>query len=186
MKKILSLILVGLGVNQPEAYANKSKNLYDFKLLDIDLKERDLSEFKGQVIMIVNVASRCGFTKQYEGLERVYKKYKDQGFVVLGFPSNDFGAQEPGSEAEIKEFCQLNFGVSFPMFKKVVVKGKNKVPLFAFLTTEANSLYSGEVMWNFEKFLIDKKGRLVERYRSITKPDAKSVEDKIEQLLAAP
>ena len=134
-------------------------------------------------MMIVNTASKCGFTSQYAGLQKVYEEYKDQKFVVLGFPSNDFGSQELDTNEEIQEFCELNFGVSFPMFARGPVKGKDRQPLFEFLTQEANPVLSGEIRWNFEKFLISREGKLVQRYRSMTKPDSVSVRTKIKELL---
>jgi glutathione peroxidase len=153
---------------QTSAVSHAAENLHSLKVKGIDGQEVSLSTFKGKTLLIVNTASRCGYTPQYEGLEALYKKYKDKGFVVLGFPSNDFGAQEPGSNAEIKKFCQTKFNVDFPMFAKGEVKGEGKQPLFALLTQAAPS--KGEIKWNFEKFLIDPSGQVVARFDSKVTP----------------
>ncbi len=160
----------------------KSANILDFKVKDINKQEVNLSEYKGKVLMIVNVASKCGFTKQYAALEKVYEEYKDQGFELLGFPCNDFGGQEPGSNEEIAEFCSLNFGVTFPLFDKVKVLGDDKDPLFELLTNN-NVTGKSNIKWNFEKFIIDKEGNVVDRFRSITKPDSKKIISLIEKEL---
>jgi glutathione peroxidase len=147
------------------------QNIYDFSAKDIDGNEKSLSEFAGKVIMVVNVASKCGFTPQYKGLEALYGKYKDRGFVILGFPSNDFLRQEPGTDAEIKSFCTLTYGVSFPLFSKVSVKGKDIHPLFAFLTgKDTNPQFPGKITWNFNKFIFDRKGAIVARFESKDEP----------------
>ena len=147
------------------------QNIYDFSAKDIDGNEKSLSEFAGKVIMVVNVASKCGFTPQYKGLESLYAKYKDRGFVILGFPSNDFLRQEPGTDAEIKSFCTLTYGVSFPLFSKVCVKGKDIHPLFAFLTgKDTNPQFPGKITWNFNKFIFDRKGAIVARFESKDEP----------------
>jgi glutathione peroxidase len=147
------------------------QTIYDFTAKDIDGNERRLSEFAGKAIMVVNVASKCGFTPQYKGLEALYQKYRERGFVILGFPANDFMRQEPGTEAEIKSFCSLTYGVTFPMFAKVSVKGKDIHPLYAFLTEkESNPQFSGKITWNFNKFLFDRKGALVARFDSKDEP----------------
>lgn len=161
----------------------KSPNIYEYTVKDINKKEVKLSDYKGKVLLIVNVASQCGFTKQYSGLQEIYEKYKDQGFEVLGFPCNDFGGQEPGSNEEITEFCSLNFNVTFPMFDKVKVLGDEKEPLFEALT---NNTVTGKsnIKWNFEKFIIDKKGNVVDRFRSITKPESKKITSLIEKELS--
>ncbi len=135
----------------------------------IDGTPVDLSKYKGKVVLIVNVASRCGYTPQYAGLQKLYDTYKDKGLVVLGFPANEFGAQEPGSDTEIASFCSSKYGVSFDMFSKIVVKGPNKAPLYKALTEAATP--AGEVSWNFEKFLIGRDGRIVGRYKSAVAPD---------------
>lgn len=147
-------------------------SIYPFKVKTIDGKEISLSEYQGKALLIVNVASHCGFTPQYAGLESLYKKYKDKGFAILGFPCNQFGAQEPGNEAEIKSFCDLNFGVTFPLFTKIDVNGANADPLYKYLTTDKPGVLGTEaIKWNFTKFLIDPKGEPVKRYASTTKPE---------------
>ncbi len=155
----------------------------DFTVKDINLNEVKLSDYKGKVLLIVNVASKCGFTSQYAGLQKIYEMYKDQGFEVLGFPCNDFGGQEPGTNEEIKNFCSLNYNVTFPMFDKVHVKGDEKAPLFDFLTDNSVTGKSS-IKWNFEKFIIDKEGNIVDRFRSITKPDSKKITSLIERELS--
>ncbi|PID61410.1 MAG: glutathione peroxidase [Ignavibacteriae bacterium] len=157
-------------------------NIHNIEVKDINLNTIKLSEYKGKVLLIVNVASKCGFTKQYEGLQELYEKYKDKGFVVLGFPCNDFGGQEPGTNEEIKEFCSLNFNVIFPMFDKVKVLGDEKHPLFEILTNNTATGKS-DIKWNFEKFIIDKDGNVVDRFRSITKPMSSKITKIIEELL---
>ena len=140
-------------------------DIYSFKAKDIEGAERSLSEFAGKVLLIVNVASKCGNTPQYKGLEALYQKYKERGFLVLGFPSNDFGRQEPGTDAEIKSFCSLTYNVTFPMFSKISVKGNEIHPLYEFLTSkETNPKHHGKIGWNFAKFLVDRKGTVVERF----------------------
>ena len=169
--------------NSSEAPKNISLNIQSFTVNDIKLNEVSLSDYEGKVLMIVNVASKCGFTKQYNALQELYEKYKDQRFEILGFPSNDFGGQEPGTNEEIMKFCSLNFGVTFPMFDKVKVVGNNKHPLFEFLT---NNEVTGKsnIKWNFEKFIISKDGNVVDRFRSITKPDSKKIISLIERELS--
>ncbi|MBK6680432.1 MAG: glutathione peroxidase [Ignavibacteriales bacterium] len=161
---------------------NMAKKIGDFKVKDIDGKEVDLSIYEGKVVLIVNVASKCGYTKQYNGLEAIYNKYKDQGLVILGFPCNDFGGQEPGTNDEIKEFCSTKFSVTFPMMDKVSVLGDNKTPLFAFLTDNAVT-GTKDIKWNFEKFLINKKGEIVERFVSKDEPEGEKITKAIEAQL---
>ena len=146
-----------------------SSDVYSHKVKDIDGQEVSLSSYKGKVLLIVNTASQCGYTKQYDGLEALYKKYQKQGLVVLGFPSNDFGGQEPGSDAEIKKFCQTRFKVDFPLFAKGSVRGEQKQPLFKTLTDR--SAKPGEIRWNFEKFLLSPQGQLVARFDSKVTPE---------------
>lgn len=147
-------------------------NVYDFTMQDIDGNGVSLESFKGKVLLIVNVASKCGFTGQYAGLERLYAKYKEQGLVILGFPANNFLGQEPGTDAEIKTFCALTYGVTFPMFSKISVKGKDIHPLYAFLTSKKTTpAFSGAISWNFNKFLIGRDGTVVGRFGSRTEPD---------------
>lgn len=163
--------------------SNDSANISEFTVKDINLKEVKLFEYKGKVLLIVNVASKCGFTSQYAGLQKIYEMYKDQGLEVLGFPCNDFGGQEPGTNEEIKNFCSLNYEVTFPMLDKVQVKGDEKAPLFDLLT---NNSVTGKfsIKWNFEKFIIDKEGNIVDRFRSTTKPDSKKITKLIERELS--
>jgi glutathione peroxidase-family protein len=147
------------------------KNIYALTAKDIDGNERSLSEFSGKVLLIVNVASKCGFTPQYKNLQVLYTRFNDRGFEILGFPSNDFMRQEPGTEAEIKSFCSLTYGVTFPMFSKISVKGKTIHPLYAFLTDKAtNPQFPGKITWNFNKFLLDRKGNIVARFDSKDDP----------------
>ena len=158
------------------------ESIYDYKVKDIDGNEVAMSEFKDKVLMIVNVASKCGFTPQYQGLQKLYDAYKDQGLVVLGFPCNQFGAQEQGGEAEIKDFCETNFSVSFPMFAKIDVNGDNADPLFLFLqNAKKGFMDTGPIKWNFSKFIVDKEGNVVGRYGSLDDPAA--LEDDITKLL---
>jgi glutathione peroxidase len=141
-----------------------------------------LSKYSGKVILMVNVASKCGYTPQYAGLEKIYEKYADKGFVILGFPANDFKQQEPGTDTEISQFCTTKYGVKFDMFSKIVVLGDEKAPLYQFLT--ANAADKGEVKWNFEKFLISRDGQIIARYRSKTTPESDEVTKAIEAELA--
>jgi glutathione peroxidase len=153
--------------------------VYDFSATTIDGKPRKLADYKGKVLLVVNTASKCGFTPQYKGLEALYEKYKGKGFAVLGFPSNQFGQQEPGADDEIAEFCEINYGVTFPLFSKVDVNGDAAHPLFKYLTSEKKGLLGSEaIKWNFTKFLIGKDGEVIERYAPTTKPEdlAKDVE----------
>jgi glutathione peroxidase len=157
--------------------------LYDFTLPSIDGNSTPLSDYKGKVLLLVNVASRCGYTPQYSALESLYEKYKDQGFVILGFPANNFGSQEPGTNAEIKTFCSTKYSVSFPMFSKVSVKGDDTTPLYRFLTLKANPSVAGEIKWNFTKFLVDRNGHVVARFEPAVKPDSPEVVGAVEKLL---
>lgn len=154
-------------------------NVHEFTLNDIDGKPVPLAEYKGKVVLIVNVASKCGFTPQYTGLEALYEKYKDQGFVIVGVPANNFGAQEPGTNDEIKTFCTRKYNVSFPMMSKVSVKGDDITPLYKYLTTTKG----GDVKWNFTKFLIGKDGQIAERFESAVKPDAPELTSAVETAL---
>jgi len=146
--------------------------IFDIAVRTIDGRDITLSEYRGKVLLIVNTASKCGFTPQYAGLEQLYKRYKDQGFVVLGFPCNQFAGQEPGSEAEIASFCSLNYGVTFPMFAKIDVNGPNRHPLYRHLISRKPGLLgSGSIKWNFTKFLVDREGRVVKRFGPAVKPE---------------
>ena len=157
-------------------------SIYDFKVKSIESKEISMSEYKGKVLLIVNVASECGFTPQYEGLEALYETYKDEGFMVLGFPSNQFGEQESGSNEKIKFFCQGTYDVHFDMFSKIDVNGENADPLYKFLKHEQGGfLWIDSIKWNFTKFLVDREGNIVDRYAPSTKPQ--SIKTDIEKLL---
>jgi glutathione peroxidase len=159
----------------------------DFTVETIDGTKQPLSAYKGKVVMIVNVASKCGFTKQYTQLEAVYKKYADQGFVILGFPANNFGGQEPGTNEEIKQFCSSKYDVTFPMMAKISVLGDDKAPLYKFLTDKPTAGdFAGDIGWNFNKFIVDRNGNLIARYNSKATPDAPIVTSEIEKALAAP
>ena len=158
-------------------------DVYDFSCKTISGDTKPLSDYGGKVLLIVNTASKCGFTPQYEGLESLYRKYKDKGFEVLGFPCNQFMSQEPGSEAEIREFCSLRYDVSFPLFSKIDVNGPNTAPLFSYLKAAAPGIAGTQsIKWNFTKFLVDRKGRVIKRFATATKPEA--IESAIESALA--
>jgi glutathione peroxidase len=157
--------------------------IYNFTLNSIDGKPAPLADYKGKVVLIVNVASQCGFTPQYSALESVYEKYKGQGFVILGFPANNFGAQEPGTNEEIKTFCTRKYSVTFPMYSKISVKGDDQAPLYAYLTKDTGSGITGDIKWNFTKFLVDRDGKVVQRFESAVKPDSKEVIEAIEKQL---
>jgi len=159
-------------------------SVHDFKVKNIKGEDIDLSGYKGKVLLIVNVASKCGATPQYDPLQSIHAKYADKGLVVMGFPANNFGGQEPGSDSEIAEFCTSSYSVEFPMFSKVSVKGDDKAPLFAYLTSAGNPDKQGDIGWNFEKFLIGKDGKLVRRFATRTQPDDAEVIAAIEKALA--
>jgi len=155
-----------------------ASSVHEFALNSIDGKPAPLSAYQGKVVLIVNVASRCGFTPQYAGLEALYEKYKDRGFVILGFPANNFGGQEPGTNEEIKTFCSSKYNVTFPMYSKISVKGEDKAPLYQFLTATG-----GEIQWNFTKFLVDKNGKVVARFEPKVTPESPDVAGAIEKAL---
>ena len=156
--------------------------IYDYSAVLNNGKEVSLKDYQGKVLLIVNTASACGFTPQYEGLEKLYKEFSDQGLEILAFPCNQFGKQESGSDSEIKDFCDLNFNISFPLFQKVDVNGANAHPLFQYLKKAAKGfLGSQKIKWNFTKFLVDKNGNVIERYGSVTKPE--DLKDDIRKLL---
>ena len=159
--------------------AMAASSVHEFSMKSIDGKQTSLADYKGKVVLFVNVASQCGYTPQYSGLQSLYEKYEGKGLVIVGVPANDFGSQEPGSDAEIKTFCSRNYNVTFPMLSKVVVKGSDKVPLYEYLTQTG-----GEVKWNFTKFLVGKDGKVRARFESGTKPDAKELSNAVEQALA--
>ena len=197
MLKILGLVLgvvmigvvataYGLGFifNPSPTAVPKEKSVYEFTMKDIDGKDVKLDAYKGKVLMIVNTASKCGYTPQYEGLQALYSKYKDKGFVVLGFPANNFLGQEPGTEKEIKEFCTLKYNVTFPMFSKISVKGTDQHPFYTFLTNkESDPGFDGDISWNFEKFVTDRNGKVIARFGPKTKPDDAKIVETIETAL---
>ena len=156
-----------------------ASSVHEFTLNSIDGKPAPLSAYEGKVVLIVNVASRCGFTPQYAGLEALYEKYKDRGFAILGFPANNFGGQEPGTNEEIKTFCSTKYSVTFPMYSKISVKGDDQAPLYQFLTAATGS----EIQWNFTKFLVDKNGKVVARFEPKVTPESPEVAEAIEKAL---
>jgi glutathione peroxidase len=161
-----------------------ASSVHEFTLNSIDGSPAPLSAYQGKVVLIVNVASRCGFTPQYAGLESLYEKYKDRGFVILGFPANNFGSQEPGTNEEIKTFCSSKYNVTFPMYSKISVKGDDQAPLYQFLTDkQANPATGGEIQWNFTKFLVDKNGKVVARFEPKVTPESPDVAAAIEKAL---
>ena len=157
-------------------------SIYQFEAELLEGENKSLSDYEGKVLLIVNTASKCGFTPQFSGLEKLYEQYKDQGFEVLGFPSNQFGGQDPGSNEQIGEFCQRNYGVTFPMFAKIDVKGPEAHIVFRYLTNNSKGVLGNGIKWNFTKFLINKKGQVVNRYAPTTKPETLTAD--IEQELA--
>ncbi len=197
MFKILGVLLLGIllvagvavyifglaGKSSPHAAPNE-KSIYEFTMKDIDGNNVKLDKYQGNVLLIVNTASKCGYTPQYEGLQKIYDKYKAQGFYVLGFPANNFMGQEPGTESEIKEFCSSKYKVTFPMFAKISVKGEDQHPLYNYLTNpQTNPNSAGEVSWNFNKFLIDRQGSIVARFGSKETPESEALTQAIEKFL---
>ena len=164
--------------------ARAADSIYDISLKDIDGKSTSLKACKGKVLLIVNVASQCGYTPQYAGLETLYEKYKDKGFSVLGFPCNQFGAQEPGTNEEIKQFCSSKYQVTFPLFDKIEVNGPNRHPLYLALAGK-DSAFPGDIKWNFSKFLVGRDGKILKRFDSGTKPDSAELKQAVESALAA-
>ena len=177
----LSLFLM-LSIATAMAVA-QSASIYDFTLKSIDHQPVSLKSYSGKAVLLVNVASRCGFTPQYKGLEALYEKYKDQGFVILGFPANNFGSQEPGTNEEIKTFCSSKYSVTFPMYSKVSVKGADQTPLYQYLTQQADPTHSGDIKWNFTKFLVDRDGHVVQRFESAVTPDSQDMVSAVEKEL---
>jgi glutathione peroxidase len=181
MKKFF-LLLILLGTTMMAA----EKTVHDFTLSSIEGQATPLASFKGKVVLLVNVASRCGYTPQYAGLEALYEKYKDRGFVIVGIPANNFGAQEPGTNQEIKTFCTSKYHVTFPMMAKVSVKGDDKTPLYQYLTDKsANPKTGGDIQWNFTKFLVGPEGQIIARFESKVTPDSPEVTGAIESALAS-
>lgn len=167
--KTLGLLTILLAMTLTASH-DTARSVHEFTPENIDGQKIALDKYKGNVLLIVNTASECGYTPQYEGLQALYEEYKEQGLVVLGFPANNFGGQEPGTDKQIKKFCKVNYDVTFPMFSKVSVKGKEQHPLFRYLTTAENPDFMGEIKWNFEKFLIDQDGKVIRRFRSKVEP----------------
>jgi glutathione peroxidase len=181
MFRAKDLFLGGAAMAATPQQAAPAGKFYEFKMKTIDGKEQPLSAYKGQVALVVNVASLCGFTPQYEGLEKLHETYKARGLRVLGFPANEFGAQEPGSDAEIKAFCRTKYSVGFDLFSKIPVKGPSIHPLYKFLTVESG--FPGDITWNFEKFLIDRQGKVVARFKPDDDPLGKKIVSAIERAL---
>lgn len=185
---ISSLLILGIFVFTRRIQAQEATNsgagqsVYDFKIKTMDGGEKSLADYRGQVILIVNTASHCGFTPQYTGLEKLYEKYKSQGFVILAFPANDFLGQEPGDDSTIKKFCELKYKTTFPLFSKISVKGPQIAPLYQYLTTASG--FNGGITWNFNKFLIDRNGRVIARFGSKTTPMDSQVEAAVQKSLA--
>jgi glutathione peroxidase len=182
MKIILTLIFAAAFMTT--SFTNNPDSLHDFVKKDIKGNEVNLEAYKGKAVLIVNTASKCGFTPQYKDLQALYEKYEGKDFVIIGFPANNFNGQEPGSDEEIAQFCEANYGVTFPMFSKVSVKGTDQDPLFSYLTAQPNDDFTGDINWNFEKFLLDKDGKLVRRFRSRTNPMSNEILQSIETILS--
>jgi glutathione peroxidase len=181
---VLLPALLVFGFTSTHAQDKKAMSVLEFKVKDIEGKDVDLSKYKGEVLLIVNTASRCGYTPQYKGLEATYEKYKDKGFEVLAFPANEFGAQEPGSDADIKTFCADKYKVTFPVFSKSVVKGDGINPVYQYLTKETDAKFQGEIPWNFAKFLVNRKGEVIARFAPGDKPEGEKVIAAIEKAIA--
>jgi glutathione peroxidase len=181
VRKVMGVTVVREPTDKPAG-----ASVLDHVVTDIDGREYDLKQLKGKVVLIVNVASRCGFTPQYEGLEAIYDRYKDQGLVVIGFPANNFNGQEPGTNQDIKEFCTTKFDVSFPMMSKISVKGDDQHAVYRFLTSkETGGEFSGDIGWNFTKFLVDRHGNVIARFGSRVKPTDAELTAAVEKALAA-
>jgi glutathione peroxidase len=180
----MKTLLISMASLLLAAAAGSAASLYDYSVKTIDGAPETLSSFKGKTVLIVNVASKCGYTPQYAGLQKLYAKYKDRGFVILGFPANNFMAQEPGTNAEIKTFCTRTYNVTFPMFSKISVKGDDKAPLYQYLTEQSpNAATHGDIKWNFTKFLIGKDGKVVARFEPDVTPESPEMEKAIESAL---
>lgn len=176
---VLMLVLALAG-----AVAARAESIYDFTMKTIDGQQTSLSTYRGKVVLVVNVASKCGFTPQYSALESLYEKYKDKGFVIIGVPANNFAQQEPGTDAEIKKFCSNKYNVTFPMMSKVSVLGDDKAPLYTYLTDKSTDpKFSGDIKWNFTKFLFDRDGNPVARFEPDVKPDSPEAVAAIEKAL---
>jgi len=183
----LGVVSVGKGSSEEgrvSAPTDTTSGIYRFTLADIDGKTAPLSRYGGKVLLLVNVASRCGYTRQYRSLETLFETYRKRGFMVLGFPANNFGSQEPGTEREIKEFCTATYGVGFDMFSKISVRGEDQHPLYRYLTSEeANPATAGDVRWNFTKFLVGRDGRVITRFEPATDPMSEEVTSALESAL---
>ena len=172
---ITGLLIIAMGT------ANAQTTFYDFTVEDINGKDYPLSQLKGKKVLVVNTASKCGFTPQYEGLQELYEKYGGDDFMIIGFPANNFAKQEPGSNEEIANFCQINYGVTFPMMSKISVKGDDQDPLYTWLTSKSeNGVEKSKVSWNFQKYMIDEEGQLVGHFAPTVKPDSKKLVSWIE------
>jgi glutathione peroxidase len=179
MRLLLSALVIAFALTAMNLSADPATSLYEFKVNSLDGKPTDLAQYKGHVVLVVNVASKCGYTKQYAGLQKLYTNYKDKGFFILGFPSNDFGHQEPGTPEEIEQFCTSKFGVTFPLFEKVVVKKQpEQAPVYQFLTTNFPA-----PTWNFCKYLIDPNGKVLQEFPSAITPEDKKLTDAIDAAL---
>ncbi|HWG21811.1 MAG TPA: glutathione peroxidase [Terracidiphilus sp.] len=181
MRKLTLTLLFCLAAGMAAA---QTKNIYDFTMKSIDGQPVSLSTYGGKVVMVVNVASRCGYTPQYAGLQSLYEKYKDRGFVIVGVPANNFAQQEPGTNEEIKKFCSTKYNVTFPMMAKVSVKGDDKAPLYQYLTSATlDPQFGGDIKWNFTKFLVGRNGKLVARFEPAVTPDSPEVTAAVESAL---
>jgi len=181
--KLRNLLPIGALLIMATSLFAAGGGLYSYTLNSIDGKPAPLADYKGKVVLIVNVASQCGYTPQYSALEAIYEKYKDQGFVILGFPANNFGAQEPGTNEEIKTFCTRKYSVTFPMYSKISVKGVDQAPLYTYLTKETGTGITGDIKWNFTKFLVDRDGKVIQRFEPAVTPDSKELTAAIEKQL---
>ena len=181
---VFAMSLIGAIMNTTLASEKAVRGILNFTMKTTDGTNIPLSKYKGKVLLVVNVASECGYTPQYKGLEMVFRKYKERGFAILGFPANNFGEQEPGSDPEIKSFCQSNYGVTFDMFSKISVKGADQHPLYRFITsTETNPRFGGEVRWNFQKYLVDRSGVIIGKFSSSVTPESHELIRAIEDAL---
>ncbi|MCX7800719.1 MAG: glutathione peroxidase [Fimbriimonadales bacterium] len=178
---LLSAALLSVGFFSPQG--GEPQSVYAFRAKDIDGRDRSLAEFRGKVLLIVNTASRCGYTRQYEGLERLYRAHSKDGLVVLGFPCNQFGNQEPGSERDIKQFCSQNYGVTFPMFAKIDVNGPNAHPLYRWLKAQTKD--AADIQWNFTKFLVGRDGKVLGRFASSVAPESPELREAVRKALAS-
>jgi glutathione peroxidase len=181
-RSIVGLLVLGALIFSHQAQAQKASSVYDFKVKTMDGVDKSLADYNGQVLLIVNTASHCGFTPQYAGLEKLYERYKDRGFVILAFPANNFLDQEPGDNSSIKQFCELTYKTSFPLFSKISVKGPQIAPLYQYLTTASG--YNGDITWNFNKFLINRQGHVIARFGTRTDPMDPQLEEDVLRALA--